>query len=308
MITNIKKYQAATHNALNLPEAKCTYNGKTCPDTSGELEDEFGLGWYHYGLRYQDPQLGRWHSPDPVHEFHSVYNYVGNNPINRIDPDGALSFSFFDDVFFNSETGEVDIVETDEPDQLFIDGQNVGLTNADFFRDGASIFNNFTDFFTQSLGRDLLNNAVFRNLFDQANRRDIRAGLLQARIFAGQNVFLERGAKGAAIGLGVVSGVGTGAGIAFGSSTLIGVGTTTSLTGNALSVGLNINDGNTTAALLNTAFMVISGVSGRSINHITSTSNFLNLSNTGGKTLEGSKLIFDQVIFNTIGAAENNLK
>jgi len=91
MITNIKKYQAATYHALNLPENKCTYNGKTCPDTSGELEDEFGLGWYHYGARYYDPQVSRWHSTDPADEFLSAYVYVGNDPIMLVDPDGRMS-------------------------------------------------------------------------------------------------------------------------------------------------------------------------------------------------------------------------
>ncbi len=40
-------------------ENKYTYNGK-------ELVDEFGLNWYHYGATYYDPQIGRWHSIDPV--------------------------------------------------------------------------------------------------------------------------------------------------------------------------------------------------------------------------------------------------
>jgi RHS repeat-associated protein len=63
------------------PENKYTYNGK-------ELVDEYGLNWYHYGARYYDPQLGRWHSIDPADEFHSPYAYCGNNPIMFIDPNG----------------------------------------------------------------------------------------------------------------------------------------------------------------------------------------------------------------------------
>lgn len=63
---------------------KYLYNGK-------ELTDEYGLGWYEYGLRMYDPQIGRWHAVDPIDEFFSPYCYVGNNPINLIDPDGSGS-------------------------------------------------------------------------------------------------------------------------------------------------------------------------------------------------------------------------
>ncbi len=62
-------------------ENKYTYNGK-------ELVDDFDLNWYHYGARYYDPTLGRWHSIDPADEFHSPYAYCGNNPINFYDPNG----------------------------------------------------------------------------------------------------------------------------------------------------------------------------------------------------------------------------
>lgn len=56
-----------------------------------ELTDDFGLNWYEYGWRMYDPQLGQWHSVDPMDEFHSPYCYVGNNPVNFVDPDGTDS-------------------------------------------------------------------------------------------------------------------------------------------------------------------------------------------------------------------------
>ncbi len=71
-------YSSGTQN-------KYTYNGK-------ELVDEFGLNWYHYGARYYDPQIGRWHSIDPADECHSPYLYCMDNPANAVDPDGKKTY------------------------------------------------------------------------------------------------------------------------------------------------------------------------------------------------------------------------
>jgi len=57
------------------------YNGK-------ELIDEHGLNWYNYGFRHLDPQLGRWHSADPMREYFTPYSYCGSDPVNNVDPDG----------------------------------------------------------------------------------------------------------------------------------------------------------------------------------------------------------------------------
>ena len=69
---------------------KFLYNGK-------ELEDEHNLYWYHYGARFYDPQLGKWHSIDPADEFYSPYVYVGNRPTIAVDPDGSNTYKINDD-------------------------------------------------------------------------------------------------------------------------------------------------------------------------------------------------------------------
>jgi len=94
---------------------KYLYNGT-------ELQDDFGLNWYvpenlgffesidfrgcsknnanhrfaifrHYGARFYDAVLGRWHSVDPLAEDYykrTPFNYTLNNPIKLIDPNGSF--------------------------------------------------------------------------------------------------------------------------------------------------------------------------------------------------------------------------
>lgn len=58
------------------------FNGK-------ELDEETGFAYY--GARYYDSQISMWLSVDPLaHEYRSLssYNFVANNPISLVDPDG----------------------------------------------------------------------------------------------------------------------------------------------------------------------------------------------------------------------------
>jgi len=67
---------------------------------TGEIEDiryrYTGQEWdeeleeYNYLAREYDPVTARFNSPDPARQGFSPYVYVGNNPINFVDPDGKV--------------------------------------------------------------------------------------------------------------------------------------------------------------------------------------------------------------------------
>jgi RHS repeat-associated protein len=83
--------------------------------SSKEVQPHSGL--YYYGFRFYDPSLQRWLNQDPLGERGgmNLYGFVGNSPLNRVDPFGLSAESagipgfgnfmragqdFFADLFF----------------------------------------------------------------------------------------------------------------------------------------------------------------------------------------------------------------
>lgn len=84
-MTGISDKAVKTQYATN----KFRYNGKVLQNQ--EFADGSGLEEYDYGKRLHDPQLGLWHSIDPLSDISrriSPYTYTLDNPIRLIDPDG----------------------------------------------------------------------------------------------------------------------------------------------------------------------------------------------------------------------------
>lgn len=51
-------------------------------------EYDGGTGLYNYHARIYDSEIGRFYSIDPKEQYFSPYVYVGNNPVNIVDPTG----------------------------------------------------------------------------------------------------------------------------------------------------------------------------------------------------------------------------
>src|SRR5690554_796146 len=58
-----------------------------------------GEGWYYFGARYYDPEIGMFTSTDPMEQFWNLYAYGPCSPINGVDPNGLE--------WYVDETGQV---------------------------------------------------------------------------------------------------------------------------------------------------------------------------------------------------------
>ncbi len=150
---------------------KYLYNGK-------ESLTDHNLNLYDYGARMYDPAIGRWGVVDPFaseREWVSPYNFVQNNPLLRIDPDGMF------DIRIHGENNSSVTVVTDLIDVDVNAGRLVGDFGGNYSLHG-------TDVTIAAL--DIV------GIFDPSGIADVAAATLEAK----------QGNYGSAIlsGLGVV--------------------------------------------------------------------------------------------------------
>lgn len=145
-------------DSKNASENTYKYNGKDLQHH--EFCDSSGLELYDYGARTQDPQLGRMWQQDPMASSYqrlTPYNYVANNPVNGIDPDGR------DVIFLNASTGahgtgHASVIIGNATDGWFYYSLN-----------GTESQSLYGDSFKPDIGTSMGNEKNIRNLITKAN-------------------------------------------------------------------------------------------------------------------------------------------
>src|SRR5690554_5516372 len=78
-----------------------------------------------FGSRFYDPQIGRWHVPDPAEQFSNPYLAMGNNPVMYVDPDGE--FAWFVPVIFAAVQLGSDMIRNDGKMNIGEIGASLGM-------------------------------------------------------------------------------------------------------------------------------------------------------------------------------------
>jgi RHS repeat-associated core domain len=133
--TDYYPFGKSFEDIVNSDRNRYLYNGK---EIQNQSIGGTTFGWYDYGARFYDPEVPHFTTFDPMAEqqpWLSSYIYCSNNPINKIDPSGALDTWYVDDdynVLFQTNDGNNDVVKV--PDSEVEDFEKY----ADFYNKGTS--------------------------------------------------------------------------------------------------------------------------------------------------------------------------